>query len=708
MSNQYDIEPISFSTDLKHLHAPYTLSHAHVCVLQDPKPPVIRRLNYERANLQRAYAATREGMSVHRAAHVYRVPESTLRDRTRGNVEVDARNGTGTLLPQSHEKELVAHIKYMSDIGYGYNKSDVQYMARDFAISLGIPVKCETHMSSCWFYDFLKRWPELKVAKPQKLGFARAKATSSENLAKYYNELDNILTVNNLLGHPENIYNIDETGVNTEHTPSKIVCGKYSTAQSVTSPRSSNVTIIASGNALGNHVPPYYVFPGKRWNSDLLQGAPTGSGGEMSSNGWSNSEVFTHYLTTHFATYAGLRTQEDGHKTLILYDGHRSHVLLTLTEWAKEHNVILFVLPPHSSHLTQPLDVGVFGPFKRMLHAECQTYMRQHPGISITKHDIAKLTATPYTRALSTENLVSAFRKTGVFPLNKHAITAEQVAPATIYPSAAGEASECDDTAPVIHEMPVIHTYQSVTVPLSTSGQAGRPHDTTTTNSDPEPTTPTVRPVTVPPPTSGGSSKLHDIPATYLHIQLATPTDQTVPRLTSSFIENRTIKSVVVKKPKRKFIPPFIAGNLLSQNNQNVLKASAAKKINVLKSHDKGNRACINVSSSSVPSTSRGKENVEPTPGVSGTARNTHDDMLVLAPDSDGDDTDDDIAVTDSELCCVCHDWQPELFRTCKTLNFVSWGQCDFCGHWTHLKYCSNVSVLRRASVFRCPHCLDK
>ncbi len=117
--------------------------HIYFVLSQDPRPPVVRRLQYERANIQRAYDATRKGMSVCKAARVYCAPESTLRARTRGNVEVDAQNGTGTLLSQSQEKELLAHIKYMSDIGYGYNKSGVQYMARDVAVSLGIPVKAK-------------------------------------------------------------------------------------------------------------------------------------------------------------------------------------------------------------------------------------------------------------------------------------------------------------------------------------------------------------------------------------------------------------------------------------------------------------------------------------------------------------------------------------------------------------------------------------
>ena len=61
----------------------------------------------------------------------------------------------------------------------------------------------------------------------------------------------------------------------------------------------------------------------------------------------------------------------DGPKTLILYDGNMSHIHLTVAKLAEDNNVILFVLPPHSSHLTQQLDVGISGPFESMYRIEC-------------------------------------------------------------------------------------------------------------------------------------------------------------------------------------------------------------------------------------------------------------------------------------------------------------------------------------------------
>lgn len=67
-----------------------------------------------------------------------------------------------------------------------------------------------------------------------------------------------------------------------EHSPPKIVCNTDTNPQALTSPRGSTVMVIAGGNALGNSIPPYYEFPGQRWNKTFLDGATTGTRGKMS------------------------------------------------------------------------------------------------------------------------------------------------------------------------------------------------------------------------------------------------------------------------------------------------------------------------------------------------------------------------------------------------------------------------------------------
>ena len=68
-----------------------------------------------------------------------------------------------------------------------------------------------------------------------------------------------------------------------------------------------------------------------------------------------------------------------------------------------------------------------------MYNKECQYYMKNYPGITVTKYQVAALTAKPYMKSLTAESLTSAFRKTGIFPFNNSVITDSQAAPASIY-----------------------------------------------------------------------------------------------------------------------------------------------------------------------------------------------------------------------------------------------------------------------------------
>ena len=98
------------------------------------------------------------------------------------------------------------------------------------------------------------------MVKPQKLQISREKSASKAVIDNYFRELGKVVRENNLMEASQRIYNLDETGISTEHAPPKIVCSKESNPQAVTSERSANVTIIAGVNSIGNYIPPFYVF----------------------------------------------------------------------------------------------------------------------------------------------------------------------------------------------------------------------------------------------------------------------------------------------------------------------------------------------------------------------------------------------------------------------------------------------------------------
>ena len=76
-------------------------------------------------------------LSVRRAAQQYNVPETTLRQRVLGRVDVDrTASGRFPIHSQEEESQLVEHLKAMARVGYGYTRQEVVDMASEFVVAL--------------------------------------------------------------------------------------------------------------------------------------------------------------------------------------------------------------------------------------------------------------------------------------------------------------------------------------------------------------------------------------------------------------------------------------------------------------------------------------------------------------------------------------------------------------------------------------------
>ena len=388
------------------------------------------RNKYGPEQISRAYEMWKnEGVSVYKAAKTCGIPVGTLRDRTtRGHCNpYKYKSGPSPLLSSTEEAALVAHVKDIAVCGYGYTRRELAELAGETAFFLN---KRDTSapLHDKWVYEFLKRWPELKMIKPKGLCMVGARSATRETLDNYYKELLIILQKYKLLEKPHRIFSVDETGVSTEHIPPKIVAQRGRTPLAVVSNRSATAMIISTVSAIGQVLPPYIIFKGKRMCDDLLAGALPGTQAAMSETGWSNTKVFQMYLIEHLLKYVPTNKDEP---LLLLYDGHSSHINVPLIEWARKHNIILFQLPAHTSHLLQPLDVGVFGPFEVSYYNECSNYLRKHPGQIITQYDVCRLTANALSHTMTLGNIIGSFKRTGIYPFNASVVTDEQLAPST-------------------------------------------------------------------------------------------------------------------------------------------------------------------------------------------------------------------------------------------------------------------------------------
>lgn len=78
-------------------------------------------------------------------------------------------------------------------------------------------------------------------------------------------------------------------------------------------------------------------------------------------------------------------------------------------------------MPPHSSHLLQPLDVGCFSPFKRAYSTEIETLVRYQVN-HITKEGFLPAFKAAYDKAITKENIAGSFRGAGLVPHNESAV----------------------------------------------------------------------------------------------------------------------------------------------------------------------------------------------------------------------------------------------------------------------------------------------
>jgi hypothetical protein len=215
------------------------------------------------------------------------------------------------------------------------------------------------------------------------------------------------------------IYNFDETG---------FMMGQISTGMVVTSsdgrakakkiqPGNREwVTVIQAVNSTGYAVPPYLIIAGKThldsWYDEVE--FPPQWRASVSQNGWTTNELAMDWVR-HFEEFTAPRKL--GVYRLLVLDGHESHHSDEFEEYCKAHNIITLCMPPHSSHILQPLDVGCFGPLKKSYGRQIEHLMRQQC-THVTKEDFIPAFRVAFGESLTESNIQGGFRGAGLIPFD--------------------------------------------------------------------------------------------------------------------------------------------------------------------------------------------------------------------------------------------------------------------------------------------------
>ncbi|KAJ5735363.1 uncharacterized protein N7483_000488 [Penicillium malachiteum] len=299
--------------------------------------------------------------SLRAAARLFSVPESTLRSRAHGiQSRVDTRPN-GHKLTQLEEDSLIEWIISMDSRGAAPRPATVRDMANILLAARG------SHppptVSKNWPSTFINRREEIRTRVSRRYDYHRALNEDPKSIQAWFTTVQQVIDKNGI--QPEDIYNFDETGfaMGLISTQTVVTRQEYYGRRAILQPGNREwVTAIEAICVDGYSLPPCVIFKGKVAIASWFDNLPKDWRFEVSANGWTTDDIGLRWLEKLFIPSTNSRVR--GRFRLLILDGHGSHLTPQFDRICSENNIIPLCMPPHSSHLLQPLDVGCFSVLK--------------------------------------------------------------------------------------------------------------------------------------------------------------------------------------------------------------------------------------------------------------------------------------------------------------------------------------------------------
>jgi len=363
--------------------------------------------------MQNAMVAVEKGETIRIAAEKFGVPRSSLHDRVTGKIQHGNQAGRVPYLTKE-EEELVKFLIKCADIGYPHTRNQALALVQHIINQKGI----QRMVTFGWWQKFCQRHETLSLRSAASLSVQRAMASDPDALKLYYDTLEDTLKGNGILNKPMHIFNCDETGMPLNPKNPKVIAKKGSkNPSSISGDTKTQITVLACVSANGYSIPPFVIFDRKTLNPELTLGEVPGTLYGLSENGWITSDLFYHWFNSHFLAYA-----PKSRPLLLLMDGHSTHYCPEAIRIAAKEKVILYTLPPNTTHLLQPLDKGCFGPLKVSWTKVCHDFYTNHTGRVITRYDFSTLFAKAWFQSMTAPNIIAGFRTCGVCPFSRNVI----------------------------------------------------------------------------------------------------------------------------------------------------------------------------------------------------------------------------------------------------------------------------------------------
>lgn len=382
---------------------------------------------YDPKLLEVAVKLVADGQPLRKVAKDHGIPKSTL---NRWVNEPPAKIGSGgrTVLSNSEELVIVSALEYIGQCGYPKGRDEVKNMVKSYLDSIGRknPFK-DNRPGEDWMLLFEKRHANaIKRRKPEILTTARAEGLSDNVVNKFFDMYEGLLTEHNLHNAPERLFNLDETGFNTDRTGGAVYVQKECKDAYMMAPNAGKTTftVLFCISANGTYLPPFVVYKAKHIYESWKTGGVEGAKYDCSESGWMMDYNFESWFINVFVNHV-----KDLEKPVLLtFDGHNSHLTYNTVRAGIDNGILLLCLPPNTSHALQPLDVGVFRAVKVEWRKILSDWYNESRMQNVDKAVFPILLKRLWQR-LRPANAVNAFRGSGLYPSDRTAVRHRIVVP---------------------------------------------------------------------------------------------------------------------------------------------------------------------------------------------------------------------------------------------------------------------------------------
>ena len=180
------------------------------------------------------------------------------------------------------------------------------------------------------------------------------------------------------------------------------------------------ISLLATVCADGTSLPPALIYQGNTydlqdtWLEDYDHSSEKAYFA-ISQKGWTSEALGLSWLTKLFEPLT--RSKAGYAKRLLIVDGHSSHVNLAFINYCDQNGILLGILPPHSTHRLQLLDVTIFSPLATAYSNQIDAFIQSSCGFGrITKRVFWSLFRNAWASALTFSNIRAGFSATGIHP----------------------------------------------------------------------------------------------------------------------------------------------------------------------------------------------------------------------------------------------------------------------------------------------------